>query len=148
MGSRPTRTPTRASRPACKPTWGQRRRSGLMDLSRRCPTFFSRPEPAPMDREAEEFLNQLLLTPSPTGDEHRVQRLLNDRLAPYADRVDVDVHGNLYLAMNPEAERSVMLAAHCDQIGFLITEVGTNGFLYFEPLGGLDGGVVQGGRVT
>src|SRR4051812_44652045 len=101
-----------------------------------------------MDRESEEFLHQLLMTPSPTGDEHRIQRLLNDRLAPYADRVDVDVHGNLYLAMNPEAERSVMLAAHCDQIGFLITEIGTNGFLYFEPLGGLDGGVVQGGRVT
>jgi tetrahedral aminopeptidase len=101
-----------------------------------------------MDREAEEFLHQLLMTPSPTGDEHRIQRLLNDRLAPFADRVDVDVHGNLYLTMNPESERTVMLSAHCDQIGFIITEIGTNGFLYFEPLGGLDGGVVQGGRVT
>jgi endoglucanase len=101
-----------------------------------------------MDDAAKAFLFELLATPSPTGDEARVQRLLHRRLAPYADRVEVDAHGNLYLWRNPAAERRVMLAAHCDQIGFLVTEIVPNGYLHVEPLGGLDEGVVPGGRVT
>jgi endoglucanase len=101
-----------------------------------------------MDDASKAFLFELLETPSPTGDEGRVQRLLHRRLAPYADRVEVDAHGNLYLWRNPAAERRVMIAAHCDQIGFLVTEIDAKGYLHVEPLGGLDEGVVPGGRVT
>src|SRR3954447_20262024 len=101
-----------------------------------------------MDESSESFLYQLLTTPSPTGSEQHVQRLLKRRLERCAERVETDVHGNLYLELNTKAKRAIMLAGHCDQIGFIITEIGTDGFLYVEPLGGLDEGVVQGSFVT
>src|SRR3954471_8830333 len=101
-----------------------------------------------MDQSSKDFLYQLLTTPGPTGDEERVQSLLSRRLGPVAEKVETDVHGNLYLEMNARAKRGVMLTGHCDQIGFLVPEVGRNGFLYVEPLGGLDEGVVQGSHVV
>jgi len=101
-----------------------------------------------MEEAGKKFLYELLTTPAPTGNELQVQSLLSKRLGPVAERCNSDVHGNLYLELNTKAKRGVMLAGHCDQIGFLVTEVGQSGFLYVEPLGGIDEGVVQGSQVT
>lgn len=96
----------------------------------------------PLDRDARQFLEQLLLTPSPTGGEQHVQRLIRDRFAGVADLIEPDVHGNLILAMNPGASRKVMLAGHCDQIGFLVKYIDPNGYIYLDTLGGNDYGAV------
>src|SRR3954470_8026060 len=101
-----------------------------------------------MDDAGKKFLYELLTTPAPTGNELQVQSLLSKRLGPVAARCNSDVHGNLYLELNTKAKRGVIRAAHCDQIGFRVTEVGHGGFLYGEPLGGIDEGVVQGSHVT
>jgi endoglucanase len=97
-----------------------------------------------MEPGSKQFLYDLLRTPSPTGREQPVQRLIHDRFRGVAHSCEPDVHGNLILALNPRAKRKVMLAGHCDQIGFLVKYVSPEGYLYLDPIGGTDYGVILG----
>jgi putative aminopeptidase FrvX len=98
--------------------------------------------------DSKDFLHKLLLTPSPTGAEQPVQRIVRDRMKKYADLIETDLHGNVIVALNPKAERKVMLAGHCDQIGFMVRHISNDGFIYVSALGGMDVGVLHGARVT
>ena len=97
-----------------------------------------------MSPASREFLSDLLRTPSPTGWEQPVQRKIHDEFKGIAHTIEPDVHGNLILALNPQAKRKVMLAGHCDQIGFLVKYISPEGFIYLDALGGTDSGVVLG----
>ena len=97
-----------------------------------------------MDRNSRAFLYELLQTPSPTGWEQPLQRKIHDRFKGIAHALEPDIHGNLFLALNPGARRKVMLAGHCDQIGFLVKYISPEGFIYLDELGGTDSGVMLG----
>jgi endoglucanase len=98
--------------------------------------------------ESKDFLHKLLLTPSPTGAEQKIQRIVRDRMNRYADSIETGLHGNVIVALNPKAERKVMLAGHCDQIALMVRHISNDGFLYVSALGGIDVGVLHGARVT
>lgn len=66
----------------------------------------------------------------------------------YADYIETDVHGNLIVGINTKAKRRVMLAGHCDQIGFMVRHIDHNGCIFVDPLGGIDATVVPGTRAT
>jgi endoglucanase len=93
-------------------------------------------------------LYELLRTPSPTGREQPVQRLIVDRFSGVAHAMEPDVHGNLILSLNPQSERKIMLAGHCDQIGFLVKYVSPDGYVYLDTIGGTDYGVILGERLV
>ena len=97
-----------------------------------------------MDATSKEFLEELLATPSPTGNEQPVQRIIRDRFRGVAELIEPDIHGNLVLAINTRSERKVMLAGHCDQIGFLVKYISDAGYIYLDTLGGNDYGVILG----
>lgn len=97
---------------------------------------------------SKDFLHKLLTTPSPTGFEQPVQRLVRQRMKRYADSIETDLHGNVIVALNPKADRKVMLAGHCDQIGLMVRHISNEGFIYVSALGGIDVGVLHGARVT
>ncbi|MCE5239093.1 M42 family metallopeptidase [bacterium] len=101
-----------------------------------------------MRSESFEFLRQLILTPSPSGFEQPVQRLVRKYVAPFADEVRTDVHGNVIAVKNPEGYPRVMLAGHCDQIGMMIQHISDDGVLYFASVGGIDAAVMPGLNVT
>ncbi len=101
-----------------------------------------------MDKNSRKFLEELLLTPSPTGYERPIQRVVKKHMAPYADSIELDLHGNLIVALNPKAPRRIMLAGHCDQIGLMVKHISNDGFIYVMPLGGVDVGVLHGAAVT
>ena len=84
------------------------------------------------------FCVVLLETPSPSGYEQPVQKIVRQYVAGFADSVTTDVHGNVIAARNPEAPLRVMLAGHCDQIGFVVQYIDDEGFLYVQPIGGWD----------
>ena len=65
----------------------------------------------------------------------------------FAERVTTDVHGNVVACVNPGAAVRVMLAGHCDEIGFMVRYIDDHGFLYFAPIGGVDAHLVPGQRV-
>lgn len=87
---------------------------------------------------ARRFFHDAILTPSPSGFEEPIQKLIGDYITPHADAVRIDVHGNLIAsAGNPEGPR-LMYAGHCDQIGMLIAYIDDLGFLYAQTIGGWD----------
>jgi endoglucanase len=101
-----------------------------------------------MDAADKEFFFQLLKTPAVSGSEQAVQRLALDRYGPAADRVETDVYGNLVLCKNPGGRVKVLLAGHCDQIGFMVTRINPDGFLLVEAVGGIDPTVLSGTPVV
>ncbi|MGD9721090.1 MAG: M42 family metallopeptidase [Pirellulales bacterium] len=101
-----------------------------------------------MNADALEFLQQLLETPSPSGYEQPVQKLVREYVAGFADSVTTDVHGNVIAARNPQAPLRVMLAGHCDQIGFVVQHVDSDGYVYVQAIGGWDPIVLVGQKLT
>jgi endoglucanase len=101
-----------------------------------------------MNADSLEFLKRLLETPSPSGFEQPIQEVVRKYAAPFADSVTTDVHGNVIAARNPDARLRVMLAGHCDQIGFLVQHIDNEGFLYVLPIGGWDAVVLVGQKLT
>lgn len=101
-----------------------------------------------MQNDSFEFLKKLLETPSPSGFEQDIQRVVKRRVSSYADSVRVDVHGNLIATANPTGKIRVMLAGHCDQIGFMVTHIDEQGYIWFNAIGGIDPSVLPGSRVT
>jgi endoglucanase len=95
------------------------------------------------------FLKELVETPSPSGFEQPAQRVIRRELAPVADEVRTDVMGNVIARIKgtTDAPTRVMLAGHCDEIGFMVRYIDDNGFLYFAPIGGVDAHLVPGQRV-
>lgn len=101
-----------------------------------------------MQKESKEFLMELLTTPSPTGYEQKIQKVVKNHMKKYADTMEIDLHGNLAVGINTGAKRRVMLAGHCDQIGFIVKHITKEGFIYVATLGGIDLGVLPGARVV
>lgn len=102
----------------------------------------------PLRKESYDFLRRILETPSPSGFEQPVQRIVRERMQPFADKVETDVHGNVIVALNPKGSPKVMLAGHCDQIGLMVTYIDDKGFLFFDAIGSIDPSVLPGGRVV
>jgi endoglucanase len=100
-----------------------------------------------MQEERFNFLKELVEAPSPSGYEGPAQRLWWRQVAQFADDVRTDTHGNVIAAVNPGGALRVMLAGHCDEIGFVVTYVDDDGFLWFSPIGGFDATIVPGQRV-
>ncbi len=101
-----------------------------------------------MNVDGKDFLKQLVETPSPSGYEHDVQRLVRERIRPWCDSVRTDVMGNVFGIQNPKGKPRVMLAGHCDQIGFIVQYITDEGFLHLEPIGGVDPVVATSQRVS
>ncbi len=84
-----------------------------------------------------------------SGDEFEVAKIVADLLKPYVDKVDVDQFGNVtgYKSCGKEGAPKLMLDAHIDQIGFLVTEVTEEGFLRFMGMG-VDQRMLLGSELT
>ncbi|MDY0189591.1 MAG: M42 family metallopeptidase [Desulfuromonas sp.] len=111
-----------------------------------------------MEQQYYDLLKELSQAPSPSGFEQPVQRIIRRELAPFANHVETDVMGNvigrldgcpLHSHGEDGAERTrVMLAGHCDEIGFMVKYVDEDGFIFFAPIGGVDAHLVPGQRVN
>ena len=85
-----------------------------------------------------DFLRSLVETASPSGFEQPAQKLFRDYVRPFAAEVRTDVLGNVIASANPGGAPRVMFAGHCDQIGFIVSYINDEGFLYFRKIGGID----------
>jgi endoglucanase len=95
-----------------------------------------------------DFLKSLVEQPSPSGFEQPVQKVWRQHVKSYADKVWTDVHGNTIAVLNPQGQPRVMLAGHCDEVGFMVNFINDEGFLYFSAIGGVDPGMVSAQRVN
>lgn len=101
-----------------------------------------------MKTEDFDFLKELVEVPSPSGYEQPAQRVIRKQLEPYADDLRTDVMGNLIARVASADGPRVMLAGHCDEIGFMVQYVDDNGFIYFGAIGGVDPHLSAGQRIV
>lgn len=101
-----------------------------------------------MDTKPLEFLQQLVETPGPSGYEQKIQEVVRNYVADFADSVRTDLHGNVIIGRNTDADFRVMLAGHCDQIGMVVSHIDESGFIYAQTIGGWDPQQLIGQRMT
>lgn len=100
-----------------------------------------------MNTESKDFLSELLGQCGPSGNEGANRKVWVNRTKKYAQHIKVDVHGNAMAALNPNAVFKVMIAGHIDEIGFMVSHIDKEGFLYVIPVGGIDPAVLPGTAV-
>ena len=97
----------------------------------------------------KSLIQQLVETVSPSGYEAPIRETIRQSVEPLADEVRVDALGNLIVRkgrMGPQGKR-IMLAAHMDEIGVMVTHIDEQGFARFTSLGGVRPAYCVGGRV-
>ncbi|MGA2956485.1 MAG: M42 family metallopeptidase [Thermodesulfobacteriota bacterium] len=96
-----------------------------------------------------EFLKALAEVPSPSGYEQPAQKLFRDYIRTIVDEVKTDVLGNTYGYIRGRGKKklTVMLAGHCDEVGFMVKYIDDHGYAYFASIGGVDDQILPGKRV-
>ena len=104
-----------------------------------------------LENRSFEFLRRLLDAPGPSGYEERPAKVWREEAAAFADEVSADASGNSYALVRAKARgpqtRAVAFAGHIDEIGFIVTHIDPEGFVWFDAIGGWDTPVVVGQRV-
>ena len=85
-----------------------------------------------------------------SGDEGAVRKIVLDAIKGHVTDIEIDSIGNVtaFKKGTGESDLRVMLAAHMDEIGFMITGYDSNGFLKFTNVGGVDDRILPGQRLT
>ena len=86
--------------------------------------------------ELFELIQTLSSAHGPSGDEAGIRNILSELASPMADEVAWDTMGNLIVHRKGPGSK-VMLAAHMDSIGFIVTHIEKEGFLRMGKLGGI-----------
>ncbi|RLG48477.1 MAG: peptidase M28 [Thermoproteota archaeon] len=90
-----------------------------------------------MDKKDVEFFGKLSESFGPSGFEREPILLIKERYSRYADEILTDGLGSLILKKKGSSEEPrVILAGHCDEVGFIVCGLGEKGFLKFRALGG------------
>ena len=86
-----------------------------------------------------ELLKKVLAPIGPTGLEDPVAEVIREEIKDYVDAIEVDALGNLIATKLGKAEnpRKVMLSAHMDHIGYIVTGVEKEGYLRVTNVGGI-----------
>lgn len=85
----------------------------------------------------KEFLFEMLSTGSVSGNEAELEKKLYDYMQDKADKVTVDEMGTVTATVNPDAPFRVLLTGHADEIGLMVTAVGSDGTLMVNRIGGV-----------
>ncbi len=94
----------------------------------------------------------------PSGSEDQIRSIIRSEVEQYADEIRVDAMGNLICRVAPKnpgigpgagaAPKRIMVDAHMDEIGVVVSYIDDKGFLRFSPVGGLSPHVLLGQRVV
>jgi putative aminopeptidase FrvX len=94
----------------------------------------------------EILVKELTEVFGPSGNEENIRSKIIDEIKPYVDSIAVDKLGNLIATKSGPGEK-LMLAAHMDEIGVIVTNADNNGFLRFSNVGGISPFTLIGQRV-
>lgn len=93
------------------------------------------------------LLNEICTTPGAPGFEKLVRELVLREIKPLVDEIEIDNMGNVYAIKKGAQSKRVMVGAHMDEIGFIVTHIDDNGFIRFHTLGGFDPKTLTAQRV-
>jgi tetrahedral aminopeptidase len=96
--------------------------------------------------EQFSLLERLSNASSVSGDEIEVRQIIIDEIKNDVDRYSIDSLGNLLAIKSPPGppRLRVMVAAHMDEVGFMITDKGDDGLYRFDKIGGIPVNTVAG----
>lgn len=98
-----------------------------------------------------QLLGEICTVPGAPGFEKKIRDMVIKELKALVDEVELDNMGNIYAikrGSKPENERKrVMIGAHMDEIGFIVTHIDDKGFIRFHTLGGFDPKTLTAQRV-
>ena len=92
------------------------------------------------------LLKKLCLAFGPSGNEDEVRDVIAEEIKDFASEYYTDKVGNLIVFKKGEkpSPKKRLFAAHMDEVGFMITSAGDDGYLKFKNLGGIEGTVISG----
>ena len=85
-----------------------------------------------------ELLRKICETPGAPGYEQPIRSFLMQELGDLTDELTTDSMGNVIAFRKGNSEKKLMIAAHMDEISFMVTHIDEEGFIRFQPLGGFD----------
>jgi len=96
----------------------------------------------------KELLKELCLINGISGDENLVREYIIEKVKDFCE-YRVDNLGNLICFKKGKKvpEKRLMIAAHMDEVGFIVTSIKSDGTLTFGAVGGIDTGVMIGRQV-
>jgi endoglucanase len=97
----------------------------------------------------KSLIKKLVETVGPSGYESKIREVIRGEVEGFADEIQVDAMGNLIIKKGEKKEGGlrVMLSAHIDEIGVMVTHVDKNGFARFTTIGGVRPHTCYGSRV-
>ncbi|MFO7789963.1 MAG: hypothetical protein R6V32_05270, partial [Bacteroidales bacterium] len=101
-----------------------------------------------MDNVNFNLLKALSEAPGVSGFETTIRNLVRKQISTLADDISIDNMGNLTTFRKGKGNKKLMIAAHMDEIGFLVTHIEDNGFLRFTSIGGFDPKTLTSQRVV
>lgn len=94
-----------------------------------------------------ELLKKISETPGAPGFEHLVRNLIKEEIKDIVDDMYVDSMGSLIAVRKGRDQKRLLVAAHMDEISFIVTHIDDEGFIRFHPLGGFDPKTLTAQRV-
>jgi endoglucanase len=86
----------------------------------------------------KELLKKLSEAPGVSGHEKKVKKIIINEVKDYVDEIKEDSMGNVITIKKGSDKFKVMVAAHMDEIGFMVKHIDEKGFISFETIGGFD----------
>lgn len=87
-----------------------------------------------------ELLKKLCTADGISGDEENIRNIILKEINPYADKITVDNMGNIlaFKKGRQRADKKLLLSAHMDEVGFIVTDILDNGCIKFSSVGGIN----------
>lgn len=99
--------------------------------------------------ESKALLKSLTDVNGISGHEMQVKSLMKDYLTPVSDEIVEDRLGGIFGKKNAtHGNKSLMISGHLDEIGFIVTQIDEQGYIYFTPIGGWWNQVMLSQKVT
>lgn len=90
---------------------------------------------------------EILTSSGVSGDEGCISKTIKKSISSFGE-AKIDSRGNLVVPVGKtDCENKILIDAHMDQIGFIVTKINENGFVKAEPVGGIDRRVIEGTTV-
>lgn len=93
------------------------------------------------------LLKNICETPGAPGYEKLVRKLVIKEIQHLVDEIQIDNIGNVIAIRKGKSPKKVMIGAHMDEIGFMVTYIDEEGFIRFTTLGGFDPKTLTAQRV-
>ena len=83
-----------------------------------------------------DLLKELCEVSGISGQEERIRAIVRRELEPLVDEIKVDALGNLIAIRHGNSDKKLLISAHMDEIGFIVTHIEEGGFLRIQGIGG------------